>query len=269
MNQIMNVTAIGTKAAKQMAPHKLAASRGAHVARSSASRGNLDGKSFRVPRGERTSSASAGKHEAHTLQDARIIRGGSSGNGNHGNSDGSRNQIPRDKRHQPTPRNGRHSGSGNGKRKALIALLLAALLLAGFGAWKFMNLSPEEATGGAFYDQSASQIQEAVDHEVQDGYFNMSINTSVPVFDDNSAAIGIRNIESNQYDCIVTVALEDGTEVYKSGGLAPGTELDMVTLTQDLEPGDYEATAVFEIYEQDEGHTVAGQTASKLTLHVL
>ena len=151
----------------------------------------------------------------------------------------------------------------------VIALILVALICAGFGIWKVTNLTPDEATGGAFYDQSASQIQEAIDHEVKDGYFNMSINTSVPVFEDNSAALGIKNIESNSYDCMVTVTLDDGREVYKSGGLAPGTELEMVTLTQTLEPGDYEATAVFDIYEQDEAHTVAGQTASKLTLHVL
>lgn len=151
----------------------------------------------------------------------------------------------------------------------MIVVLIIALLFSCFCFYKCANLTPEEATGGAFYDQSASEIQEAVDHEVEDGYFNMSINTSVPVFEDNSAALGIKNIESNSYDCIVTVTLDDGMEVYKSGGLAPGTELDMVTLTQTLEPGDYEATAVFDIYEQDEAHTVAGQTASKLTLHVL
>ena len=258
MNQIMNVAAIGINANQQANLRKPAHAANANLA----ARKDAE-SSFRIPRGGSAVATPAGTPEARKQQLARSARHSSDqNNGQHGNDrgKGSRN----------TNRNGgRDNKRQHGKRKALIALLLIALLLAGFGIWKFMNLSPEEATGGAFYDQSASEIQEAVDHEVEDGYFNMSINTSVPVFEDNSAAIGIRNIESNQYDCIVTVTLDDGTEVYKSGGLAPGSELSMVTLTQDLEPGDYEATAVFEIIEQDEAHTVAGQTASKLTLHVL
>ena len=209
-----------------------------------------ESREIRIPRGEREVQAPAEAREPRPRQE-RSSRNGGSG------SHGSRNQ-----------RGGNGNGKG-GKRKVAIVLILVVLLVAGFGIWKVANLTPDEATGGAFYDQSASQIQEAIDHEVKDGYFNMSINTSVPVFEDNSAALGIRNIESNQYDCTVTVTLDDGREVYKSAGLAPGTELEMVTLTQTLEPGDYEATAVFDIYEQDEAHTVAGQTASKLTLHVL
>ena len=207
-----------------------------------------EAREIRIPRGEREVQASAEPREVHPRQ------GRASRNGGSGNRGG---------------RNRRGSNGKGGKRKVAIALILVVLLVAGFGIWKAANLTPDEATGGAFYDQSASQIQEAIDHEVKDGYFNMSINTSVPVFEDNSAALGIKNIESNQYDCTVTVTLDDGREVYKSAGLAPGTELEMVTLTQTLEPGDHEATAVFDIYEQDEAHTVAGQTASKLTLHVL
>lgn len=267
MNQIMNVAAIGINTTQQASLRKPA-----HAAKANLAPRKDAESSFRIPRGESASATPAGNpagnSTARKQQPARPARRNpNQGNGQHGNDHGKGG-------HHSSGGRGNHnrnnaSNANNGKRKALIALLLIALLLAGFGIWKFMNLSPEEATGGAFYDQSASEIQEAVDHEVEDGYFNMSINTSVPVFEDNSAAIGIRNIESNQYDCIVTVTLDDGTEVYKSGGLAPGTELSMVTLTQDLEPGDYEATAVFEIIEQDEAHTVAGQTASKLTLHVL
>ena len=257
MNQIMNVAAIGTGfnvgSSQQTRPRKPA-----HAKASLAARKDPEG-SFRIPRGKHAVAAPADKPAADEQQPARPTRRKpDQDNGQRDNNDDKGNR-----------RNNNRGEGGFNKRKALIALLVVALLLGGFGIWKFMNLSPEEATGGAFYDQSASEIQEAVDHEVEDGYFNMSINTSVPVFEDNSAAIGIRNIESNQYDCIVTVTLDDGTEVYKSGGIAPGNELEMVTLTQKLEPGDYEATAVFEIIEQNEAHTVAGQTASKLTLHVL
>ncbi len=224
------------------------AARASRNQRSARAAQTAEARELRIPRGEREVQAPAEHREARPRQE-RASRNGGSG------SHGSRNQR-----------------GGNGKRrigKPLIAAILVVLLVAGFGIWKVTNLTPDEATGGAFYDQSASQIQEAIDHEVKDGYFNMSINTSVPVFEDNSAALGIKNIESNQYDCMVTVTLDDGREVYKSAGLAPGTELEMVTLTQTLEPGDHEATAVFDIYEQDEAHTVAGQTASKLTLHVL
>lgn len=274
MNQINNVVAFGMGSNQPARPRKPA-----HAKASLASRKDSEG-SFRIPRGGAVASpagnGATGKSAGDELagekqQPERPARhradlgngqGGTGGKGGKGSTGGKGGR--RNKRNK-----GGHCKGSPKKRKVLIALLIVALLLGGFGIWKFMNLSPEEATVGAFYDQSASEIQEAVDHEVEDGYFNMSINTSVPVFDDNSAAIGIRNIESNQYDCIVTVTLEDGTEVYKSGGLAPGTQLSMVTLTHTLEPGDYEATAVFEIIEQDEAHTVVGQTASKLTLHVL
>ena len=229
--------------------------RAAHGVRSSRADHVADSRGLRIPRGERAVQTSAETREILEIHEERVQHGESKGD-NHGKCGSGHGD-------------GRNSNGKRGLPKPVIVILLIALLFAGFCLYKCANLTPEEATGGAFYDQSAAQIQEAVDHEVEDGYFNMSINTSVPVFEDNTAAIGIRNIESNSYDCTVTVTLDDGTEVYTSGGLAPGTELDMVTLTQQLEPGDYEATAVFDIYEQDEAHTVAGQTASKLTLHVL
>ena len=160
------------------------------------------------------------------------------------------------------------SGRKGRKRAAVAIVVAAAVALAGLGAWQLLKPSSiEDVVGGPFYDQSATEIQEAVDHEVEDGYFNMSVNTSVPV-SGTTALIGIKNIDDNKFDCAVTVTLEDGTQVYKSGGLAPGTELKTVELDQALPSGDYAATALFEIYERDDSHAKAGQTASKLTLHV-
>ena len=158
---------------------------------------------------------------------------------------------------------------GKKKRIALAIALVVLLALGGCAAWKAgQPQAIDEVTGGWFYDQSAADIQEAIDHEVEDGYFNMSINTSVPVATDGTALIGIKNIDTNRYDCIVTITLEDGTEVYKSGGIAPGTELRSVTLNQELQSGEYEGTALFEIFERDEAHTKAGQVASKVTFYV-
>lgn len=157
---------------------------------------------------------------------------------------------------------------GKKKRIAIAIALIALLALGGCAAYKVSQPQDiDEVTGGWFYDQSAADIQEAIDHEVEDGYFNMSINTSVPVATDGTALIDIQNIDTNTYDCIVTITLDDGTEVYKSGGLAPGTELRTIVLNQELEPGEYEGTALFEIFERDEAHTKAGQVASKVTFY--
>ena len=41
----------------------------------------------------------------------------------------------------------------------VIAILIIALLFSCFCFYKCANLTPEESTGGAFYDQSASEIQ--------------------------------------------------------------------------------------------------------------
>lgn len=154
------------------------------------------------------------------------------------------------------------------KRRLIIALLILLFMLLVAGIVYFTVPNKEIHTGGWFYEQDAVAIQDAVDQSVQEGYFNMTINTRVPVYDGSTAYIGIQNVEANHFDCIVTVTLDDGTQIFKSGGIAPGQELKIVNLDVSLEKGTYEATALFEIYDINEAHTKAGQTASKITLYV-
>ena len=258
MNQIMNVAAIGTGTALHPSLRKPA-----HAAKANLAARKDAGSSFRIPRGSGANPTSARAHKA------RIARDESNGSGNSGDNGSQNGQHGKPKSHKPR-RSGKHSNGDDGNKKlvALAALLGATLVLAGIGIWHCSKPSSiEEATGGWFYDQDSTAIQEAIDHEVEDGYFNMNINTSVPV-SDGVALVGIKNIPDNKFDCAVTITLEDGTEIYKSGGLAPGSEIKYARLTQDLSSGDHEATALFEIYEQDDAHTKVGQTASKLTLHV-
>ena len=155
------------------------------------------------------------------------------------------------------------------KRRRIFALVIAILALLAMLLMVCITQCSWIPRGGEFYDQSAETIQEAVDREVKDGYFNMCINTNIPVYaSDDTAIAGIKNIEANHFDCTVTITLDDGTQVYKSGGLAPGTELKTITLDTHLEKGEYSATALFEVYEQDSTHTKAGQTASIVNLYV-
>lgn len=155
------------------------------------------------------------------------------------------------------------------RRERIIAIAFIILATAAMSAAMFLTQCTGVHRGGEFYDQSAEAIQEAVDHEVQDGYFNMCINSKVPVYSaDNTAIAGIKNIKENHFDCTVTITLDDGTQVFKSGGLAPGSELKSITLDTALEKGKHKATALFEVYEQGDEHTKIGQTASIVTLYV-
>ena len=155
------------------------------------------------------------------------------------------------------------------KRRRIVALAIAILALLTMLLMVAITQCTGIQRGGEFYDQSAEAIQEAVDREVKDGYFNMCINTGIPVYAaDDTALAGIKNIEANHFDCIVTITLDDGTQVYKSGGLAPGTELKLITLDTHLEKGQYSGTALFEVYERNDAHTKVGQTASVVTLYV-
>lgn len=155
------------------------------------------------------------------------------------------------------------------KRRRIFALVIAILALIAMLLMLFITQCSWIPRGGEFYDQDAAAIQEAVDREVEDGYFNMCINTNIPVYaSDDTAIAGIKNIEANHFDCTVTITLDDGTQVYKSGGLAPGTELQIITLGTHLEKGQYSGTALFEVYERDDTHTKVGQTASIVTLYV-
>ena len=152
------------------------------------------------------------------------------------------------------------------KRLIIVLLLLLAFMLIIAGIVRIALPDKEIRTGGWFYEQNATAIQDAVDQSVQEGYFNMTINSKVPVYGGTTAYVGIQNVEANHFDCVVTITLEDGTQVYKSGGLSPGQELRTIELSTSLSNGTYEATALFEIYDINESHTKAGQTASKITL---
>lgn len=155
------------------------------------------------------------------------------------------------------------------RRDRIIAIAFIILATLAMCAAMYLTQCSGIHRGGDFYDQSAQEIQDAVDREVEDGYFNMCINTKIPVYSADSTAIaGIKNIKENHFDCTVTITLDDGTQVFKSGGLAPGSELKSITLDKVPDKGEHKATALFEVYEQGDEHTKIGQTASIVTLYV-
>lgn len=133
---------------------------------------------------------------------------------------------------------------------------------------------------GDFYDsnsiigqapyKSQEEIQAELDRIVEEGMLNISIASVIDF--DNGTSEGtayIENVPNNHYVMQVDIKLDDtGEEVYKSGGLKPGNYIENITLSKDLDPGVYSATATFHALDEDTLEEI-GQAAAKITLNVL
>lgn len=163
------------------------------------------------------------------------------------------------------------------RRSVIATVVVVVLACAAFGAWLWLS-----AEGGAVsfgFDESAKagqapyktdeEIQAELNRVVEEGMFDISI-ASVIEFDTPSAlgTAYIENVPGNRYDMRVSIALDStGDEVYRSGGLAPGTYVESIALEEALEPGTYEATATFEALDR-ETHETVGTAGAKVTLVV-
>ena len=77
------------------------------------------------------------------------------------------------------------------------------------------------------------------------------------------------NPQENAWDLRVTVRLdESGEELYRSGVLKPGEREAYVTLSRELEPGSYPATAGFTALDRDNGKAV-GTVEAGITIVVI
>lgn len=161
------------------------------------------------------------------------------------------------------------------KRNTIIAVVLVLVLaLAGGATWWFLSnpannfFDPNAKTGQAPY-KTPEEIQAELNRIVEEGMFNISI-ASVIEFE-NGTAPGkayIENIPANHYNMKVAITLDDsGETVYESGGLAPGSFIEDITLTKDLDPGSYPVTATFSAIDA-ESLKEAGKAAAKVTLIV-
>lgn len=155
---------------------------------------------------------------------------------------------------------------------AVVALLL--LLLVGAGAWFLLG-----GAGDDFFDLNAKsgqapyktqeEMQAELDRVVDEGMFNISI-ANVIQFDDGASTgtAYIENVPGNRYLMQVSITLDDtGETVYESKALKPDSYIESIELSNDLEAGNYPATATFKALDQ-QSHEEVGQAAAKVTLAV-
>ncbi|WP_302760336.1 hypothetical protein [Christensenella hongkongensis] len=159
----------------------------------------------------------------------------------------------------------------------LVVIIIAIGAVAGYFIWQ--NLVHKEygrfdidemAQDGFFKDKSQEDIQELLNQVVDDGMFNISINSN-PVFENGEAEgnLRIENVPNNPYYMTVKITRDDtGEEVYQSKGIKQEQFIENAKLSVDLPKGEYPCTAVFTAVDP-KTYEELGTAAARITIHVL
>ena len=167
----------------------------------------------------------------------------------------------------------------NSKKKRIYWILLGILILiflAG-AAWliysRLAGQDSETAGGNARVDTDASAWDDGIDSEEQTG--EITDNILVPGYSgaemkagDKTLNLRIGNPEENTCYLQATLQLEDGTVLFESGLLEPGTGYEQIELNQTLEAGTYEAWVHYQGYSMDEEPQLLNGSDSAFTLTV-
>ena len=156
----------------------------------------------------------------------------------------------------------------------LVGVLAAAALLVWNGFFRETGYDryqfDTDAMEGRIQRMSDEEIQQELDRVVEEGMFNISIASSI-VFEspDGEGQARIENIEANRYHMQVDIVLDETQEViYSSKLIRPGYSIEYITLDKQLEPGEYDVTAMFSAITQEEMQ-LFGQAAAQIRIYVL
>ena len=159
----------------------------------------------------------------------------------------------------------------------LLLLLCIGVLI----AFSTLNepTAAEPASPGLVYDDSAieggweslseEEIEAALNEKVEEGYINISMNTS-PVFVDGKSEgnLMIVNESVNRYPQRVVITRNDtGETIYTSGAIPVGSKIAADTLDVELKAGSYECTAMFHSLDPDTG-AVLGSAGAIITITI-
>ncbi|MGL5437032.1 MAG: hypothetical protein ACRDBO_16920 [Lachnospiraceae bacterium] len=104
--------------------------------------------------------------------------------------------------------------------------------------------------------------------EMETGYFRIQINAR-PEVSRGKCNLMVGNPSDNDVAVQVLLFIDDsGAEIFRSEILKPGERKAYVELSQQLEPGEYAATAVFQMLEPD-SNEVAGEIEAGVIITVL
>jgi len=171
---------------------------------------------------------------------------------------------------QPEEEKKRRKIAGRLVRLALLALLIVSsvIILHEFGLIKYPwekdtaavvagDLFPGAggAADGHLPDMTQDEIMEQMQRVADASMFSFKIN-SRPTFAHGSAPgdLRIENPSYNTYPMVVQIFLKGSdTLIFDSGGIMPNQYIDNAKLIKPLSAGTYEATAVFNAYNPENG----------------
>lgn len=157
--------------------------------------------------------------------------------------------------------------SGDGEKKnnrplllaiiGLLIILIIVLLMQNCGSCERGGKNDDwfdtSAIEGTLPGKTPEEIQAMLDQIVEEGMFNVSI-APVIIFEDaeGMGQARIENIPANHYNMSVKITLDKTAEtVYQSKGIRPGQYIEYITLQKVLQPGEYDATALFSAHDAD------------------
>ncbi|OEG18490.1 hypothetical protein BCR22_10915 [Enterococcus plantarum] len=164
------------------------------------------------------------------------------------------------------------------KKRLLILLLLFLLAASAAGLYYYFSTKtePVQVVSGDYLPDakgakkmSDKDLKAAEQKAVDASKFNMVIKSEA-VFEngDSEGSLYIQNPIENGYPINVVIHLDSNNEqVYSSGAIQPGYEINGAKLEKKLAQGDYPATATFDIYDS-KTNKKRGQVQAGITIRI-
>lgn len=124
---------------------------------------------------------------------------------------------------------------------AVLATLIILILLALHSCGK-QEQSKYGITLGTI--EKSPRSQEELDELAEQGMFTTFLNKNLLIEKDGTANVMVQNAESNKYSAYVEYYLNDEL-IFKTDTIEPKYKQDLAKIDYKLEPGTYEAKAVF------------------------
>lgn len=141
----------------------------------------------------------------------------------------------------------------NKKRNKIIIVIIVLISLLLFLV-RCNPLRLDISKGEIDWDQprASRDLQAEIDKAVEQGMFNVFMNTNIVFQDGNSKGnMMIQNIDTNVYPMYVEIYNNDNTLLYKSDIIDPGYKIEEAKLDTVLSKGTYDCTAYFYVTDSN------------------